>query len=449
MNSLLVVNICIVLSHILILVNITTAKKAKDALFTRHVLTCLYTPRRVKTCNNILSTYTQCNEYHVRKICIVSFILEYNIRFSFIMCKDNLYATTLLLFYTRGGTRLRDSGSCKYLGGIDPKNKRCHKDKVKFKKLPHECSAYIYDGMNCTSTYQILPRYSTTDLENIRSLIDLKGDDGEFHDVYTFYVHETIQDFGEAIFIENGEAEAQGVKKFIGDYPVKGLILGGIDKPIIFEAGDDFHKNFTAYVRTIKTVNPGLEIGFYLSARYLTQVSINGDSSIWYDFVKMNDVLDFYLIEFTTFNECVNELLQGGITPIDSLDKGILTLNKFADAFKNCTIDKEKVYFEFLINPKVMTKIRNTFFLCEISYNEYCENHKNYDFMWCVDTQDMLYEKGKFAKQYSKGFVGSEIDLVDRDNKCKCDNKYITFYMMLRGYNNEDPLTCDAYARPT
>ncbi|KAL4107209.1 hypothetical protein QTP88_017592 [Uroleucon formosanum] len=445
MNSLLVVNICIVLSHILILVNITTAKKG-----------------------------------------------------------------------------LRDSGSCKYLGGIDPKNKRCHKDKVKFKKLPHECSAYIYDGMNCTSTYQILPRYSTTDLEIVtgyepqnvfnadetglfyRALPDktfsYKGEScsggkiakkrltvllcvsmsGEKLQplvigksvkprhfkgidvsklaveckanskalITTHIMTDWLQRFDQQMKTQNRKIEPPEIENEMNGnefielmellplprnddfaaidsnlstycssddiaiilddirtelYPVesddeqqaddqlenseimtfanylealetlirqKEFYLNKDEEKGFSYAGDDFHKNFTAYVRTIKTVNPGLEIGFYLSARYLTQVSINGKSSNWFDFVKLNDVLDFYLIEFTTFNECVEELLQGGITPIDSLDKGILTLNKFADAFKNCTIDKEKVYFEFLINPKVKVKFQKLFLFCEISYNE-------------------------------------------------------------------------------
>jgi len=40
----------------------------------------------------------------------------------------------------------------------------------------------------------------------------------------------------------------------------------------------------------------------------------------------MNGVLDFYVIEFGTFNECSDEFLHGGITPLHSTDPAVMTL---------------------------------------------------------------------------------------------------------------------------
>ncbi|XP_008179547.2 uncharacterized protein LOC103308249 [Acyrthosiphon pisum] len=160
----------------------------------------------------------------------------------------------------------------------------------------------------------------------------------------------------------------------------------------------------------------------------------------------MNDVLDFYVIEFATFNECCDEFLHSGVTPLDSTDPAVMTLNKFAAALKQSTIAKDKVYFEFLISPTPKREELENLNHCVLSYNEYCENHDYYLGRWCVDNQDILYKKGKFAKENSKGFIGSDIDLIDRDDKCKCGNKYITFYMLLAGYDNaNDPLTCIAF----
>ena len=45
-----------------------------------------------------------------------------------------------------------------------------------------------------------------------------------------------------------------------------------------------------------------------------------------FDFCKMNDVLDFYVIEFATFNECCDEFLHSGVTPLDSTDPAVMTL---------------------------------------------------------------------------------------------------------------------------
>jgi len=45
-----------------------------------------------------------------------------------------------------------------------------------------------------------------------------------------------------------------------------------------------------------------------------------------FDFSIMNDFLDFYVIEFATFNECTDEFLHGGVTPFDSDNPDAMTL---------------------------------------------------------------------------------------------------------------------------
>lgn len=51
--------------------------------------------------------------------------------------------------------------------------------------------------------------------------------------------------------------------------------------------------------------------------------------------------------------------------------------------------------------------------------------------------------QGQFAATYTRGFVAKDIDLVDRDNKCECnDDKFITFHMVLSGYRGDTMITC-------
>jgi len=45
-----------------------------------------------------------------------------------------------------------------------------------------------------------------------------------------------------------------------------------------------------------------------------------------FDFPKINDIMDFYIIELASFNDCSNDLLHGGITPIDSPNPNVMTL---------------------------------------------------------------------------------------------------------------------------
>jgi len=40
----------------------------------------------------------------------------------------------------------------------------------------------------------------------------------------------------------------------------------------------------------------------------------------------MNDVMDFYVFEFATLNECSKKFLDGGVTPLDSTDPDVMTL---------------------------------------------------------------------------------------------------------------------------
>jgi len=47
------------------------------------------------------------------------------------------------------------------------------------------------------------------------------------------------------------------------------------------------------------------------------------------DFSKINENIDFFLMEFATFNECTDDLLRGGITPDQSSNSNIMTLVRF------------------------------------------------------------------------------------------------------------------------
>ncbi|CAI6361052.1 unnamed protein product [Macrosiphum euphorbiae] len=194
----------------------------------------------------------------------------------------------------------------------------------------------------------------------------------------------------------------------------------------------------------MKSQLPYIKIGLYINATSVIHYSSNSATpNSWYDIVMLNEVVDYYVIGFEQFNECTDALLKGGVTPMDSSDPNVNTLNKLKDALLMTNITKDKLYLEYLINPTVKKIDENTFKKCERSYNEYCEN-SGYKYRWCADNQQTFFDKGVFAKQYANGFIAREIDLVDRDLKCKCDeNKYVTFYMVLNGFKGLNMLHCD------
>ncbi|KAL5236164.1 hypothetical protein ACI65C_003574 [Semiaphis heraclei] len=274
--------------------------------------------------------------------------------------------------------------------------------------------------------------YKVMIAKNLQKLIDFQNEYDEKIPVFIFY---TALDWYYALFNGDHTLEAEKVNEFVSKHAVKGLILDGIDNTDLYHA-DNFYQTLKIYIETIKSINLDLSIGLYLSARNFIIYEKN-----YLDFTQINEMFDFFLMEFDTLNECCETLLRGGITPYESSDPNILSLTDFITTFDKSKIDGEKIFFEFLISPK--PKNENEFMPCEISYNKYCEHYKDLHSSWCIDDNEILYKKGEFAKTYSKGFVASFIDLVNRDKKCNCD-KYITFRILSSGYEGGEAKTCDA-----
>ncbi|XP_029346389.1 uncharacterized protein LOC115034264 [Acyrthosiphon pisum] len=147
----------------------------------------------------------------------------------------NIYIVLLhLLILVNPTTAICGLGdsSCRYSGNFDSDNVICHKDVVKIGKLPKECTAFVFDGVTCNKNYEISYRWIPEDLDHLKSLIDFE--DGA-HNVYLFYKHQTLADWSNALFFGDFQIEAQKVQEFIGIYPVKGLILDGMEDPVLSE----------------------------------------------------------------------------------------------------------------------------------------------------------------------------------------------------------------------
>jgi len=56
------------------------------------------------------------------------------------------------------------ASACKYSGGIDPDDDRCHERAVKLETLPSECSDLLYDGIKIDDNFLISPTYFPTDI---------------------------------------------------------------------------------------------------------------------------------------------------------------------------------------------------------------------------------------------------------------------------------------------
>ncbi|KAF0721613.1 Uncharacterized protein FWK35_00030564 [Aphis craccivora] len=228
--------------------------------------------------------------------------------------------------------------------------------------LPNdECESYVYDGVTSSDNFSIIPSYYANDFDNIGSLTKFSKK------VFLLYGRQYYSDsWTRDDFYDGIRIEGQNLKKFINNYTVAGLILTGINSPINMST-NDYYTRFQSYITLLRINNLNLKIGLYLNA---STMILNKNEKQWFDFSKINLIMDYYLITFHGFNDCTKTLLNGGTTPLDSNDPKINTLNKFAEALSVSNIAKEKVYFEFVITPSIPFANISTIMHCDISYDE-------------------------------------------------------------------------------
>ncbi|XP_060852059.1 uncharacterized protein LOC132930295 isoform X2 [Rhopalosiphum padi] len=321
--------------------------------------------------------------------------------------------------------------ACRYSGNYGDSDAGCYVDKFELSKLPaNECTSYIYFGMTCKDDSTIVPNDSPDDLTNIKSLTNFSSK------VFIFYGQTSIDFWSSENFNDKIETEAQNLKEFIDEYPVAGLILTKLEYPVVT---DNFYEKFQSYVASLKSKNPKLKIGLYFKA--LTMVLYPANDINWFDFSKINDIMDFYLITFHDFNICYEEIMHIGTTPLELADPNVHSLVQFAATLTVSALAKEKVYLEFVLTPSVYS-VHSGVKHCEVTYDQYCK--RDYRDSWCADNATTFYEKGVFAKQYAAGWVGSDIDLIDRNISCGCNgDQFFSFHMILDGYKNKTMRTCD------
>lgn len=345
--------------------------------------------------------------------------------------------------------------ACGYNGETDTKGDKCQKKPVKLEYLPSECTELFYEGITIDDDFNIAPTNKPTDKKRISMLVE------DTRPVILYYSRKKgIKGWFDAVDPLSTDTEIKKLIEYVGNNPIAGLVLKGIDYRFGIAQENEIPKNYSAkiskYINTIKSQIPTLSIGMYLEAKSLIYYgerkstrdggcSAPTDFTDWFSFVILNEAVDYYLFGFEEFNECNSKFLKGGTTPLvtpDPADPNINTLVRFSIALLGAPILKEKIYLEYLIKPTLNKKDEVTFRGCERSYTEYCQN-PDYKKTWCVDNQDTFYEKGQFAATYAHGFVAKDIDLVDRDFKCECDfNMFITFYMVLRGFSGDKEMTC-------
>ncbi|XP_025206940.1 uncharacterized protein LOC112602835 [Melanaphis sacchari] len=289
---------------------------------------------------------------------------------------------------------------CMYSGSYDKNGYFCSNEPMPIDWIPIECTSLVYDAVN----------------------------------------------FNESLTTNFTEYDENNIKQILNGFNITGIILKNLNYGYSnfssdFHFDKSFNNNLKIFINLLKK-KYNLNIGLYVNASNMIYYSDDQDSTDWFDFVVLNDVVDYYIIGFDNFNLC-NEFFIGGIVPMDNVFNYNHSLTTFEKAFNSSKIAKNKIYLEFLAVPTLNNSATEHLPTCCVTYKKYCESD-HYNTHWCADNAASFYAKGKFAKDIkAKGIVVKYIDTIDPTAKCDCDNKnkFITFMMMLRGFTYSEPIT--------
>ncbi|XP_060851337.1 uncharacterized protein LOC132929790 isoform X2 [Rhopalosiphum padi] len=316
---------------------------------------------------------------------------------------------------------------CMYVGGYDPDDYYCPKGPMMPIWLPTNCTSFVYDAgivFNDPSTDGL----SEENNNNVQGLLSTR------RPLYLYISYLKTQ--CSADDADNTYLSIDNIQHHLYNYNITGFILLNFELNSTINCDDKLKQ----YVDLVKQ-GTSSQIGLYVNAKGMIDHTNNAMAPGWFDFEKLNNHMDYYIIGFHKFNPC-NDLYKGGTVPLNDIHNSNYSLTTFANALNKSKIAKDKIYLLFSVNPEVNDTTTEDLPICSVTYQKYCEND-HYNRYWCADNADSLYQKGKFARDlHTKGIVVKFIDTIDPSSTCDCNNQdsFISFTMMLRGYLNEDPI---------
>ncbi|KAF0755017.1 Uncharacterized protein FWK35_00021120, partial [Aphis craccivora] len=292
---------------------------------------------------------------------------------------------------------------CMYSGDFDKYGFYCANKPMPIIELYSTwCTAFVYDGI--TFDGDKLVNFTGHDEANIKAL----GGFGN-SSVHLYYGYLTQKAWMQAISPTNAKAELEKIKKTLTPYKVAGLILKNLNYDykgnLDFHYDTAFYTNLKEYAIQLKNIIPNFSLGLYVSASHMIYYS-------GFDFTILNDAFDYYVIGFRDFNPC-NDCFKAGIVPMENVSNSTNSLKTFENVLTCSTIQKDKIYLEFSVNPTLNDSTIEYIPTCAVTYKKICEDD-DYNLYWCADNADAFYQKGWFAKNINAlGIVSKYIDTID------------------------------------
>ncbi|KAL5241212.1 hypothetical protein ACI65C_008622 [Semiaphis heraclei] len=298
------------------------------------------------------------------------------------------------------------------------------------KELPERCNIftvgqYSFDRDDGTNLFVM-----ESDKSIIKTLVEAKkttyihiGFDTNLFDWSTrFPLQNELDKWMNKIFNPSNEDEFQKYTldpliEFTSTSNIGGILINC--PPMYYDAYiDGFAKHVSSFVTKVKTKAKYLKVGFIIPGFLYESFSNN----TLLGFTILNEVLNFYVIQWGDLNECYQYNLKTGVSPITSTSRYFITIEQVTSGVINSTMDKLKIYANILTAPVIPSNLLP-------------EGAQYY-----ITT----YTEGAYAKKNYAGLVLEQLDTDDYDGTCGCD-KFPVSKLIIDGWtgNENKPLICN------
>ncbi|XP_022168389.1 uncharacterized protein LOC111032392 [Myzus persicae] len=200
----------------------------------------------------------------------------------------------------------------------------------------------------------------------------------------------------------------------------------------------DFEVKLSKFVSAIKDKTNNLIVGLIISGSYY----YNFPNNSLFDFSITNEVLDLYIINWSTLNICDKDTVKYGLSPITSNITDMVTIEQVNSGVTNSSMDKSKIYAMIQVYPVIPTNLVPKGSRSISTYSIYCNStDPATSSQWCNNPTKLSYDQGAYAETSYVGIVLEQLDTDDYGGCCECE-KFPVTNLIIDGWTASPFKTC-------
>ncbi|KAL4142008.1 hypothetical protein QTP88_004540 [Uroleucon formosanum] len=226
---------------------------------------------------------------------------------------------------------------------------------------------------------------------------------------------------------------------FLNEFNINGILLYFGD---LYTTGvEDLATKISSFVGALKEKFDKLVFGMILNENSHTSLTDN----TLFDFSITNKVLDIYIMQYILLNDCNNNTVKTGVSPLTSTDNTIVTIEQVTCSVTNSYMDKSKIYAAIELAPRIPFPLLPDYAMTSLtSYSIYCSSaDKSNSSQWCTSPSQLIYDQGEYLKKFYAGIVLVQLETDDYECKCEC-GQYPVFNIAIDGWTGSPFKDCPA-----